>query len=82
MELGISSSILAIVNELQAEGKAEGKLETAKKLLVARFGKISPAIEARLTSMGADDLDDLLIRSLDWTSSESLADYLSIPFDH
>jgi hypothetical protein len=71
------------VKELQAEGeargKAEGKLETAKKLLSARFGKISPEIEARLTSMTADDLDDLLIRSLDWNTSNSLFEYLGIP---
>jgi Domain of unknown function (DUF4351) len=75
------------VKELQAEGeargkargKAEGKLETAKKLLSAKFGKVAPAIEARLTSMTADDLDDLLIESLDWTSAQSLFEYLSIP---
>ncbi len=63
------------VKELQAEGKRE----TAKKLLSAKFGPVSPAIEARLTSMTADDLDDLLIESLDWTSAQSLFDYLSIP---
>ena len=71
------------VKELQAEGeargKAEGKLETAKKLLSVRFGKVSPEIETRLRSMTADDLDDLLIRSLDWTTSKSLFDYLGIP---
>ncbi|WP_295614742.1 DUF4351 domain-containing protein [Chamaesiphon sp. GL140_3_metabinner_50] len=71
------------VKELQAEGeargKAEGKLETAKKLLSARFGKVSPEIEAKLTSMTADDLDDLLIRSLDWSTSNSLFEYLGIP---
>jgi hypothetical protein len=67
------------VKELQAEGKAEGKRETAKKLLSARFGKVSPEIEARLTSMTADDLDNLLIESLDWTSAQSLFEYLSIP---
>ena len=63
------------VKELQAEGK----LETAKKLLSARFGKISPEIETRLRSMTADDLDDLLITSLDWATSQPLFDYLSIP---
>jgi hypothetical protein len=66
------------VKELQAEGKAEGKLETAKKLLSVKFGEVSPEIEARLRSMKADDLDDLLIRSLDWTTSKSLFDYLGI----
>lgn len=69
------------VKELQAQGKAEGKLETAKKLLSAKFGKISPEIEARLTSMTADDLDDLLIRSLDWSTSKSLLEYLGITID-
>jgi hypothetical protein len=71
------------VKELQAEGEARGeargKLETAKKLLSVRFGKVSPELEARLRSMTADDLDDLLIRSLDWTNSKSLFDYLGIP---
>jgi Domain of unknown function (DUF4351) len=66
------------VKELQAEGKAEGKLETAKKLLAVKFGEVSPEIETRLRSMKADDLDNLLIRSLDWTSSKSLFDYLGI----
>jgi Domain of unknown function (DUF4351) len=66
------------IKELQAEGEARGKLETAKKLLSARFGKISPEIETRLRSMTADDLDDLLIRSLDWTTSKSLLDDLGI----
>ncbi|WP_373543182.1 DUF4351 domain-containing protein [Chamaesiphon sp.] len=67
------------VKELQAEGEARGKLETAKKLLAVRFGEVSPEIETRLRSMTADDLDDLLIRSLDWTTSKSLFDYLGIP---
>jgi predicted transposase YdaD len=62
----------------KAEGKAEGKLETAKKLLSAKFGKVSPEVETKLRSMTADDLDDLLIRSLEWTTSKSLFDYLGI----
>jgi Domain of unknown function (DUF4351) len=61
------------------ELKAEGKLETVKKLLSVRFGQISPEIETRLRSMTADDLDDLLIRSLEWTTSKSLFDYFDIP---
>ncbi|WP_106307867.1 hypothetical protein [Chamaesiphon polymorphus] len=64
------------VKELQAEGEARGeargKLETAKKLLSAKFGQVSPEIEARLVSMTADELDDLLIRSLEWSTSKSL----------
>ncbi len=67
------------IKELQAEGKAEGKLETAKKLLSVKFGSISPEIETRLRSMTPDDLDDLLIRSLDWNTSKSLFDYFGIP---
>jgi len=53
------------VKELKAEGEARGKLERAKKRLAVRFGEVSPEIETRLRSMTADDLDDLLIRSLD-----------------
>lgn len=70
------------VRELQAEGEARGeargKLETAKKILSVKFGKVSPEIETRLRSMTADDLDDLLIRSLDWTTSKSLFDYFDL----
>jgi hypothetical protein len=32
--------------------------------------------------MTADELDDLLIRSLDWTTSKSLFDYLGISTSH
>jgi Domain of unknown function (DUF4351) len=71
------------IKELQAEGEArgitKGKLETVKKLLSVKFGQISPNVEAKLTSMTADDLDDLLIRSLDWNTSKSLFDYFGIP---
>jgi hypothetical protein len=63
------------IKELQTEGK----LGTAKKLLSVKFGQISPELEAKLTSMTADDLDDLLIRSLDWNTSKSLFDYFGMP---
>jgi hypothetical protein len=54
------------------QGRQEGRQDVLRRQLKKRFGQIPDWVETRLTSLAANDLDDLAIRVLDASHLEDL----------
>ena len=54
------------------EGRIEGKREALRRLLTARFGTVSGALETRIATLDEAGLDALLIRSVTGASLAEL----------
>jgi hypothetical protein len=61
----------------EAEGRAEGHVESVKNFLVRRFGDevLTAEVAARLGQMSPEDLDDLLFEAASWQSASQVESY-------